>query len=129
MSKKGSLGLNFAMFLLFQLITHISNKELLKILGLCILHPNLSKKVTQLIGTPPSDPYDYTFEWDGKKIFQNESDYIKKQFFYIFYKEEIPEKIQEVENLPLSKRLLEEAESISSILGKNLSAFDSDRVI
>ena len=69
MSKKGSLGLNFAIFLLFQLITHVSNKELLRILGLCILHPSLSKKVTQLIGTPPCDPYDYTFEWDGKKIF------------------------------------------------------------
>lgn len=97
------------MFLLYQCYSHLKSKELLDFISIVLFSDTLEDSIADIVKNPPGDPYDYTFAWENTKIFQNESDLIKKQFYYIFYKDELQDKLTEVDNIPISSRLIEEA--------------------
>ena len=67
------------MFLIYQCYAHLTNKKILNFLSVCLFSKNLEGTLKEIIDHPPNDPYDYTYEWQDKKMFENESDLIKKQ--------------------------------------------------
>jgi hypothetical protein len=70
------------------------------------------------------EPKDYSYEWDCKRLFIDDAQIIKKQYFYIHYSENNAmneEKLAEVKDITWKQSQLQEMKDFSRCFDKNLS--------
>jgi hypothetical protein len=60
----GTMSLNFALFVLYQLVTSASEPESLQIITTLILRKEGHQKIENLMMNPVMDPKDYHYSWN-----------------------------------------------------------------
>lgn len=60
----GTMSLNFALFVLYQLVTSASEPESLQIITTLILRKDGHQKIESLMKNPVMDPKDYHYSWN-----------------------------------------------------------------
>jgi len=78
-SKKGTLSINFAIFLLYQLFKYFKHQKMHDIIGRCLFAPLINQGLANFINSPPLDPPDYNTSWKNEAIFSKERDFCKVQ--------------------------------------------------
>lgn len=78
-NKKGSLSINFAIFLFYQIFRYFKHQRVHDLIGRCLFSAKIDKSLTQIINQPPADPYDYTAKWNGGAMFVKEKEFCRVQ--------------------------------------------------
>ena len=78
-NKKGSLSINFAIFLLYQIFKYIKHQKMHDIIGRCLFSPNINAGLSDYISNPPLDPVDYRTQWHNEPIFNKEREMCRVQ--------------------------------------------------
>jgi len=130
MSKKGSLNLQLGVFLLFQIYENITDQIFIDMLSSCILLGKYPVELAEYISNPLSDPEDYYSEWCPKRLFVQDAQIMKKQYFYLKYDngetDDRFEKLNEVKDIQLSEEQLEEIKEFSRCFDRNLLHFEDN---
>lgn len=79
LNKKGTLSINFAIFLLYQLFRYFKHKRLHDILGRCLFSSQLDSGLSGYITLPPADPVDYSPTWKNEPIFTKDREFCRHQ--------------------------------------------------
>lgn len=75
------------------------------------------------INNPLPDPEDYSYEWTNSKLFVNEANYMKKQFYHIRYgpEEDNYKFLSVVEKIAMTPKQRVEYDIYCKLLSKNIS--------
>lgn len=78
-TKKGSLSINFAIFLLYQLFRYFRHQRMHDVLGMCLFSPTIDSGLLGYITSPPADPFDYAPIWNNSPVFAKEREFCRVQ--------------------------------------------------
>lgn len=73
------MSLNFAMFVLYQIMSSVRDKTLLDSIAVLILRPQIHSQLESMMKNPIPDPQGYFYEWSKKNKLQYEYKLIRYQ--------------------------------------------------
>lgn len=113
---KGAMSLNFALYVLYQIVSSVSDPVLVDALCTLLLRPDFLVSVENLMKNPVLDPADYSFQWSSSTKQAYEFSLLRYQFEWIVKESPVHRPIAEKEATPLSTFTLD-SEYNAKILG------------